>query len=435
MTMAPTAERTRLDVAAPGWRDVLHQPQSSEVTTGLASVALRHGEEEPIAIYHSVGDSYEGLGKLEGIDWYDGRTLVATNLGDELRLPAELQADYPAAAAHYESIGLEVTKNIVWGGSLADLVNRDPTARRVVSVFLFGEEANAVAPNETRYQAVKRLNNKNEFIRDMQEAGLPTPETITLEKGVTPPQEQPEGDFNGPWFVKGAVAASGQEVIKCDSWSEVLQAASEMTDAYQVQNGVDADDFLNVQYYIKDGKAYHVATTGQILEGSVHAGNRHPSEHDPRGVSDKAAQIAATMGAEGLIAFDVAAIKPPKDGSEYDPYSLIECNPRPNGSSYPTATAEKLGVGDREWAAMNIKVAKDLPLSEAIQRLQDAGLVFDNGTKTGAVVVNWGTAKDGKLGILFVGTSEQQQQQVDLTKSLLGPTDKEINGTTSEPRT
>ncbi len=416
---ATVAERPPLAAVAPGWEQMFGRPDMPEVAQGLACVALRMGEEGPVTVSHTVIGSYEKLSNIKGIDMYDGRSLGATRPGDEIHLPADLQEDYPAVVDHYKSIGLEVTDNVNWGGTLADLANRDTTARRVVSVFLFGEQANAVAPNERRYQAVKRLNNKNEFIQDMWEAGLPTPETLIVAKDAMPPAEQPDDGFNGPWFVKGAVAASGQEVVKCDTWAEVIEASGQMEDEYQVQNGVDAFDFLNVQYFIKDGKAYHVATTGQLLEGSVHAGNRHPSEFDPRGVSDRAALLAAAMGAEGLVAFDVAAIRPPEDGSAYNPFELIECNPRPNGSSYPTSVAEKLGVREGEWAAMNIPVAKNMPLAETVRRLQQAGIEFDPESKTGAAVINWGTTKDGKLGILFVGTEELQSYQVKLTKYLL----------------
>lgn len=416
---AAVANRPPLASIAPGWERMVGHPDMPEVAQGLASVALRMGEEGPVTVSHTIIGSYEKLSGIKGIELYDGRSLGATRPGDEIHLPADLQEDYPAIVGHYEAIGLEVTDNVNWGGTLADLANRDPVARRTLSVFLFGEQANELAPNERRYQAVRRLNNKNEFIQDMQEAGLPTPDTLIFAKDAMPPAEQPEDGFNGPWFVKGAVAASGQEVIKCDTWDEVLQASREMEDEYQVQNGVDAYDFLNVQYYIKDGVAYHVATTGQILEGSVHAGNRHPSEFDPRGVSDQAAVLAAAMGAEGLIAFDVAAIRPPEDGSSYNPYELIECNPRPNGSSYPTSVAEKLGVREGEWSAMNIPVDTNLPLAETVRRLQEAGLEFDPVSKTGVVVVNWGTTKDAKLGILFVGNQELQGYQVKLTKYLL----------------
>lgn len=425
MTAAAT-EQAPLSTIAPGWEAMLQHPDIVSIERGLASVALRMGEEGPITLNHSVIGSYPKLDGIKGIELYDGRSLGATRPGDEIHLPAGLKDDYPAIARHYREIGLEVTDNIVWNGSLADLANRDPVTRRVLSVFLFGEQANAVAPNERRYQAVKRLNNKNRFIEDMQEAGLPTPETLTLAKGAMPPTEQPNDGFNGPWFVKGAVAASGEEVIKCNTWEEVLKAANSMKDEYQVQNGVDADDFLNVQYYIKDGKVYHVATTGQILDGPVHAGNRHPSKYNPRQVTDKAAVLAAAMGAEGLVAFDVAAVNPPKDGSKHHPYQLIECNPRPNGSSYPTTVAEKLGVRDAEWAAMNIVVDKRMSLAETMRRLKEAGVVFDPKTKTGATVVNWGTSKDGKLGILFVGPQELQTRQVELTKYLLSSLDARL---------
>lgn len=67
-----------------------------------------------------------------------------------------------------------------------------------------------------------------------------------------------------------------------------------------------------------------------------------------------------------------------------------------------------------------------MPLAETIRRLKKAGVVFDPEAKTGAVVVNWGTSKDGKLGILFVGPQEQQVHQIELTKYLLGSLDARL---------
>lgn len=417
----PTQPAT--ETATAGWEALPTYPQIDTIERGLAKVALRHGEpgDASVIFNHTVIGSYEKLSGVKGIELYDGRALAATEPGDEIHLPAELKKEFPDILDHYRDIGLEVTKNAAFDRTLADVVNEDPAARRTVSVFLFGEEANQVSPNERRYQAVRRLNDKNEFIGDMQDAGLPVPETHTFAHGELPPEVQPDDGFSGPWFVKGAVAASGMEVVKCDTWQEVLDASHQMEAHYQVQHGVEADDFLNIQYYINDGAVYHVATTGQILEGAVHAGNRHPANHGGvRGVTDQAARIAADMGAEGLIAFDAAAVKAPSDGSAYHPYQLIECNPRPNGASYPTAAAEKLGVRDKEWAAVNVPVYKDMPLSETVRLLNAAGLSYDPAAKTGAAIVNWGTTKDGKLGILFVGPPDLQSRQHQLAKLLIG---------------
>ena len=95
--------------------------------------------------------------------------------------------------------------------------------------------------------------------------------------------------------------------------------------------------------------------------------------------------------------FDVAVV----DAPEGPIYLAIECNPRYNGSSYPTEIAERLQVPS--WCSET--------LHTDYQRLADLTLTdleFDPKTKTGVVFVNWGTIQAGKVTVLLAGTPAQQ---------------------------
>jgi hypothetical protein len=103
----------------------------------------------------------------------------------------------------------------------------------------------------------------------------------------------------------------------------------------QIQEEVQASAFLNLQYQVKDGQIEPLLVSEQVLDGCVHKGNRYPSSHEPW---DKVAPFAEWMGdrgMKGIFAVDVAVI-PEATGTRY---VAIECNPRFNGSSYPTVVA------------------------------------------------------------------------------------------------
>lgn len=371
---------------------------------GAAMRGLRHGTEGPAAFWHDVGGSYDDLGSVTGIERYIGRPLVTTLSTDVIHLPPNLQDDYAHIMEHYRSTGLECAAKVSWGGALQPA----QYPGHVPSVFLFNEQAHRLAPDQQRFEAVKRWNNKNWFADYVQQEGFPMPPTDMYARGDIPTQT-----FDGPYFVKGAEAATGTQVFDCNTWDEVLAQAAKMKGDYQVQQGVDAT-FLNVQYNAADdGSVEFVATTEQEMDGVSHNGNRHPSEHNPRHVTDELAARAAQMGVRGIFAFDVAALKRPISTSEA--YQLIECNPRPNGSSYFTATAERLGVN--EWLGVNVPTQKSL--RDSLDALTAARLLYDARRGSGVVIVNWGTAEDGKLGVMFIGPEGVQKKYYDATRRVL----------------
>lgn len=374
-------------------------PEGDRSTPTAAANGLRMESEGPVVFNHDVGRSYDDLSAVSGVELYNGRVLGATQPGDIVHLSPAMKEDYGTVMEHYKSVGLECATDVVW-----DMEPQPTPEGYKTSSFLFESSANQANPDEARLKAVQNFNSKN-WLADMaKEEGYDIPQTDTYKKGETPEQT-----FDGPWFVKGDVAASGTQVVKCESWDAVVSAAENLGENYQVQQGVGDDAvFLSVQYKAtKENGVEFIATSEQVLNGFAHAGNRFPSEFDPRPLTDSVAERAGEEGLVGVFAFDVAATD--------DGYKLIECNPRPTGATYPTAVAERLEAD--EW--LNINVPTNKNLEESLRLLNEAELIYDPSTKTGAVVVNWATAGEGKLGILFAGPESTQHEQYKTARRLL----------------
>jgi hypothetical protein len=109
------------------------------------------------------------------------------------------------------------------------------------------------------------------------------------------------------------------------------------------------------------------------------------------------AQWMHEQGMRGVFAFDVAVV-----GDEDPEFLAIECNPRYNGASYPTAVAHKLGV--EQWLAKAYQTRH-----RSLADLDLSGIEFDPATGTGVVLVNWGPILVGKLLVMFVGDEAVQQ--------------------------
>lgn len=109
------------------------------------------------------------------------------------------------------------------------------------------------------------------------------------------------------------------------------------------------------------------------------------------------AQWMFENGMKGTFGFDVAVVDTP----EAPLYLAIECNPRYNGSSYPTEIAERLQVPS--WCSETLSID-----CRSITEMNLEGLEFDPVTKTGVVLVNWGTIQTGKVTVLLAGSPEQQ---------------------------
>ena len=101
-------------------------------------------------------------------------------------------------------------------------------------------------------------------------------------------------------------------------------------------------------------------------------------------------------GIKGLFAFDIAVID-----SRERKFSLLECNPRFNGASYPALIAEKLKI--QNWSSEIL-----LTGARHLDEFPIGDLEFDPSTGTGIILVNWGTILAGKLEIMFVGPAKTQ---------------------------
>jgi hypothetical protein len=81
----------------------------------------------------------------------------------------------------------------------------------------------------------------------------------------------------------------------------------------------------------------------------------------------------------------------------------ISCSPHYNGASYSAGIAHRLQIP--QW------ITKEF--SGNYDRLADidlGGIEFNFESRSGIIVVNWGTILIGKLGVLIAGTLIQQKQ-------------------------
>ena len=100
---------------------------------------------------------------------------------------------------------------------------------------------------------------------------------------------------------------------------------------------------------------------------------------------------------QGVFAIDVAVVVE-DDGSKR--YVAIECNPRFNGASYPSALAYKLKLP--QWFAEQLDT-RFRHLSE----IDLSGIEFDPLARIGVAIVNWGNISAGKIGVIISGDSQQ----------------------------
>lgn len=203
-----------------------------------------------------------------------------------------------------------------------------------------------------------------------------------------------------PCYLKAAVSVSGVGIYRCEDEFEFREALTKFDDhvPVQVQEEVETEIFLNMQYCVMGNDMIRLAASEQILNGFVHQGNRVPSCHQPWEAVDAMANWLKDHGMKGIFAFDVAVVQTDRGLR----FPAIECNPRYNGASYPTLIAQKLGI--HEWSAITFSTEHrnlaDIDLRD---------LEFDKKKGEGAIIVNWGTVLEGKLVILLAGSATYQQ--------------------------
>ena len=104
-------------------------------------------------------------------------------------------------------------------------------------------------------------------------------------------------------------------------------------------------------------------------------------------------------GMKDLFAFDIAVV----ENTSGPRYLAIECNPRFNGSSYPTGIAHKLGT--KSWVSQNFDTQ-----CRSLKELDLGGLEFDPTRGEGVILVNWGSILVGRIGVLLAGPVEIQNE-------------------------
>jgi hypothetical protein len=361
-----------------------------------------------IYIRESVFDTHSVLGN----HLYCGRVLGLTESEDIIQLHPDLKSQWNAISFHYARIGLNHSKNVIWDVSLsvlADYPNYE------ISIYYFGDstgqvslEADGVSQFNSKWLKVAELmNSKNNFIQQAQELGISVPKTFCFEnKAAIANLEK----FPYPCYLKPAVSGFGAGIHHCVNKEQLTQVWQTLPDEVplQIQEALTASAFLNLQYQVTEDGLKRLAATEQILNGYVHCGNRYPSTHQPWETTDPLAEWMVQQGMKGKFAFDVAVIEEEKKTR----YFAIECNPRFNGSSYPTGMAEKLKL--TSWSSETFTTHY-----RSLEKLDLSDIEFNPQTYTGIVLVNWGTILVGKVGILLAGSVEQQNELRSILKQRL----------------
>jgi hypothetical protein len=351
------------------------------------------GRQRRILNHDIMGCTADGV---VGNHLYSGRALAVSEPGDLVQMHPDLTGQWEHVTTHYRRIGLSHSDAVLWDLSHERLAERPDYE---LSVFFFGADEHAARPDPGWFHAVQAINSKNTFMSLAAELGVPVPLTTPFERA---------GDITAadiaaapcPCYIKAALSVSGIGIHRCADAAELRAAIGRFAPdtPVQIQEEVVTDCFLNLQYSAtENGPARHAATE-QVLNGFVHQGNRHPAAHAPWEAVEPMAHWLHAEGMRGVYAFDVAVV-----GDAAAPRFLaIECNPRYNGASYPTAVAHKLGIA--HW------LAKAFPTRHrTLADLDLTGIEYDPDTGTGIVLVNWGPILVGKLLVLLAGSPEQQQ--------------------------
>jgi hypothetical protein len=332
---------------------------------------------------------------VAGNHLYSGRALGLSEPWDIIQLHPELKPMWNDISEHYSRIGLSHSKNVLWDIDLKKLgsyIGHQP------SVFFYGPDESKYWGDHYWLESVEYINSKNNFIYLADELGVDVPETHCFESKL-------EIDSNVlseivfPCYVKAAVSVSGVGIYRCeneDSLTDSLEHFHELV-PLQIQEEVNTDIFLNLQYRVIGNDVVRLAASEQILSGFAHQGNRFPASHEPWSLVDPMAHWLHDRGMKGIFAFDIAVIQTDRGLR----FKAIECNPRFNGASYPSVIAQKMDIP--EWSAVTMKTRH--------RRLSDIDLreiEFDMKTGEGAIIVNWGTVLTGKLVVMMAGSRPYQ---------------------------
>lgn len=356
----------------------------------------------PRIVNHDIlGCTHESVA---GNHLYAGRALGLTEPDDIIQLHPDLQADWGAITAHYKRVGIRHTEQVIWDVS-PEVAAAYPELD--LSVFFFGKPQSNARPDPAWQAVVAQTNDKNRFMDLAETLGMNVPRTLRYDSADAAERLD---RLPYPCYVKAAVSVSGVGIYRCETISEVQAALASFPPGVpvQIQQEINTELFLNLQYEARDGVAVPLAASEQVLDGFVHQGNRYPARHAPWESVEPMAQWMARNGMRGIFAFDVGVEDTP-DGPRFLP---IECNPRFNGASYPTAVANKLGLD--AWLAVQVDTS-----CRHLAEIYLDDLEYDPATGRGIVIVNWGTIAVGKLGVLVAGTAAEQRGLMRLLRARL----------------
>jgi len=328
---------------------------------------------------------------------YSGRALGLSAPGDIIQLHPDLKSQWAAIQAHYRRIGLRHSSDVVWDVRHSVLADHPGHA---VSLFFFGPAEQEARPDSSWFRVVDYINSKNRFMALAEALNVPVPRTLCFD-GVEFIDTATIAAAPYPCYLKAAISVSGVGIYRCADAAELREAMTRFEPGIpvQIQAEVATSQFLNLQYESTGGGLHRLAATEQVLDGFVHQGNRHPSAHAPWDIVEPMARWLHDEGMRGVFAFDVAVVEAPGGGTAY---LAIECNPRYNGASYPTAIANKLGI--THWLARTFPTRH-----RALADLDLSGIEYDPGIGEGIVLVNWGPILVGKVLVLLAGRPEVQE--------------------------
>lgn len=333
---------------------------------------------------------------IAGNHLYSGRALGVTEPWDIIQLHPELETEWSAITEHYQRIGLNHTHNVIWN------VDRKELGAHIgyyPSVFYLGEQENRHWGDHRWMDTVDFINSKNNFMALAEMLDIDTPRTFcfnnVMEIGTAELRK-----VVYPCYCKAAISVSGVGIYRCNNEAELIVALQNFgaNIPIQIQEEVNSEAFLNLQYRVVGDKLVRLEASEQILDGFAHQGNRVPVQHAPWESVEPMAYWLMEHGIKEIFAFDVAVVKT-RHGYRYP---AIECNPRYNGATYPTIVAQKLGIP--EWCAVT--------LPTRYRHLADIDLrdiEYDAVTGEGAILINWGTVQVGKLAILMAGSQPYQE--------------------------
>jgi len=346
---------------------------------------LHHGSKPCIYNHDILSCTHDDV---TGNHLYSGRALGLTKPEDIIQINPFLKNLWNDITAHYSRVELDHTQHVLWDISL-ERMKLYP--KMDDSFFFFGARENNSRPARSWFKVVEHINDKNNFIALGSHLGLDTPKTLCFSRkrwlaGIE--------NFSFPCYVKPALSVAGKGIYRCRNVTEVIQALAYFAEdvPLQIQEEVHAESFLNLQYEQTVTELKRREVTEQILDRFTHVGNQYPSKYTPWESVDPMADWLVKKGMRGIFAFDVAVIND-KHGPRFIP---IECNPRFNGASYPSAIARKLGID--QWVSREMST-RHRKLSE----IDLSSIEYDPSRKTGVILVNWGTILVGKISVLIAG--------------------------------